>query len=295
MENDRTDDALTHDLADGANLRSQLARLQQENTQLKQQLHDLETTLEITTDHNSAIEAQLQAANQRLQIEVAERRQAEASLELLTIAISLRNLDLEILLETLRDHGDAIHDQWQAKVKVATDLAGIDSLTQIANRRRCDEYLECQWQQMTRSQSPLSVILADIDYFKQYNDTYGHLVGDDCLRHIAQSLRSTLSRAEHLVARFGGEEFVIILPQTTLEEAIALAQTFHHCVQQLQIPHTHSPISNYVTLSLGVACQVPHVQMRPQRLLNAADQALYAAKQAGRNQIASAGLILPDW
>lgn len=280
------------DLSEGdselARLRSQLAHLQQENGSLKQQLQDLETTLEVVTDHNSAIEAMLRATNQRLQQEVTDRRQAESRLDLLTRAISQRNLDLEILMETLCEHGDALHDQWSAKVKAATDLAGIDSLTKIPNRRRCDEYLEIQWQQMSHYQAPLALILVDIDYFKQYNDTYGHLLGDDCLKRIAQALSKTLLRTDDLVARFGGEEFVVILPDTTLDEAIALAQALRQSVHQLKIPHTQSSVSSYVTLSLGIACQVPHLGTPPQSLLDAADRALYTAKQSGRNQVAIA-------
>lgn len=263
----------------------QIATLIVENDSLKEQLHDLEILLQIATEHGSLIESELQTTNKQLALEIRERKQAEARLELLVAAINRRNVDLEIILDTLREHGDAIHEQWHIKIEEAKLLAGIDSLTQIPNRRRFDEHLKKQWQRMAAQQLPLSVVLCDIDCFKQYNDTYGHLLGDECLQHVAQGLQSTLNRYGDLVARFGGEEFVAVLPETGLEGAIAVAMKMQVKMQHLKLPHPNSPVNPYVTLSMGVASTIPTLEQSSQDLINAADRALYLAKQSGRNQI----------
>lgn len=267
-------------------LASQITALQVENKQLERQIRDLEITIQIMAEHGSLVEAELQTTNKKLQLEIRERKQAEARLQMLAAAISQRNLDLEIILDTLREHGDAIHDQWYAKIQEAKHLADVDSLTQIPNRRRFDEYLKEQWQIMAERQAPLAMILSDIDCFKQYNDTYGHLLGDTCLKHVAQALQDTIVRHDDLVARYGGEEFAAILPETDLLGAIAVATKIQAQVQQLQLPHARSSVSHYVTLSMGVASIIPSLDQSPLTLVAAADQWLYVAKQSGRNQIA---------
>lgn len=269
------------------NIEQQVIALEAEKTQLKGQLRDLEVVIQIMADHGSFIESELQTANKRLQLEIRERQQAEARLQMLVAAISQRNVDLEIILDTLREHGDAIHDQWHAKVKEAKYIAGVDSLTQIPNRRRFDEYLAEQWQLMAEQQSPISLILADIDYFKQYNDTYGHLLGDSCLTYVAQALQNSLNRPSDLVSRYGGEEFAVILPNTDLSGAITIANRMQSAIGQLQLPHASSQVSHYITLSLGVVSVVPRLTQSSQRLVAATDRRLYQAKQAGRNQIIS--------
>lgn len=276
------------------NLEQQVSLLQAEKAQLKGQLRDLEVVIQIMADHGSFIEAELQTTNKRLQLEIRERQQAEARLQILVAAISQRNGDLEIILDTLREHGDAIHDQWYAKVKEAKHIAGVDSLTQIPNRRRFDEYLAEQWQLMAERQLPISLILADIDYFKQYNDTYGHLLGDSCLIHVAQVLQNSVNRPNDLVARYGGEEFVAILPDTSLSDAITIANRMQAEVAQLQLPHASSQVSHYITLSLGVVSVVPSLGQSSQRLVAATDRLLYQAKQSGRNQIAAGDSLHPD-
>lgn len=267
--------------------------LQVEKEQLERQLHDLESIIQIMADHGSFIEAELQTINKKLQLEIRERKQAEARLQMLIAAISQRNIDLEIILDTLREHGDAIHDQWYAKVKEAKHIAGIDSLTQIPNRRQFDEHLKNQWQIMAERQEPIALILADIDYFKQYNDTYGHLLGDSCLRYVAQALQGSIRHTHDLVARYGGEEFAVILPETSLSGAIAIANRIQAQVESLQLPHANSSVSHYITLSMGVVSLVPNPDQSSQALVAATDQLLYVAKQSGRNQIAhDASLIV---
>jgi diguanylate cyclase (GGDEF)-like protein/PAS domain S-box-containing protein len=162
-------------------------------------------------------------------------------------------------------------------------LATLDSLTQVANRRYFDHYLNQEWNRLMRIRSPLSLILCDVDYFKRYNDTYGHLAGDDCLRQIAQAISHATERPADLVARYGGEEFAVILPATDCDGAARVAEKIQATIQQLQITHLSSDTKNYVTLSLGMATLCPDRDRSPQELIAAADQALYQAKVGGRN------------
>lgn len=164
-------------------------------------------------------------------------------------------------------------------------LSAIDGLTGIANRRRFEEFLDLEWRRMLREAMPLSLILLDIDFFKAYNDTYGHLGGDDCLKQVAKALTGTLSRPRDLVARYGGEEFVVVLPGTHAKGAAFVAETLRTKVEALNIPHIHSPVNDRVTISLGVATVIPSRNSSPEMLIAAADQALYQAKQEGRNRI----------
>ncbi|ERT06175.1 diguanylate cyclase domain protein [Lyngbya aestuarii BL J] len=170
-------------------------------------------------------------------------------------------------------------------------LANLDGLTQIANRRHFDYRLQQEWQRMQRLQLPLSLILCDVDYFKRYNDCYGHLAGDDCLVQIAHILYQSIQRAADVVARYGGEEFAIILPYTDTQGAISVAERIHTRVLQQQIPHADSQISPIVTISLGVSSLIPTSTDSPQSLIQLADEALYQAKQSGRNTYAVAPAI----
>lgn len=163
-------------------------------------------------------------------------------------------------------------------------LATVDSLTKLANRRHFDEYLGQQWQQMQRQIQWLSIIFIDVDYFKLYNDTYGHLAGDSCLQEVAKAIKNSVQRATDLVARYGGEEFAVILPTTDAEGAIHLAKKMIKNVRKLQITHQKSVISPYVTISLGVASIIPNLETNPASLIASADAALYAAKLSGRDR-----------
>jgi diguanylate cyclase (GGDEF)-like protein/PAS domain S-box-containing protein len=163
-------------------------------------------------------------------------------------------------------------------------LAAVDSLTQIPNRRYFDAYLNAEWRRMAREQMPLSLILCDIDYFKHYNDTYGHPAGDACLRQVAAVLRKTLKRPADLVSRYGGEEFAIVLPNTNRRGMIWIAELIQQSVRGLNIAHRASCVSDRVTLSLGGATVVPSPGGFSQRLVDAADRALYQAKEEGRDR-----------
>jgi diguanylate cyclase (GGDEF)-like protein/PAS domain S-box-containing protein len=163
-------------------------------------------------------------------------------------------------------------------------LSIMDGLTPIANRRKFDQYIAAEWIRLAREQSPLSLILCDIDHFKLYNDTYGHPAGDRCLIEVAQAISKVIKRPTDLVARYGGEEFVLVLPQTPLLGAIHIAQQIRLQVQALKIPHLHSAVDLYVTISLGVSSCIPHPNFAFEVLVTAADQSLYQAKERGRNQ-----------
>ncbi|MGF1568196.1 MAG: diguanylate cyclase domain-containing protein [Nodosilinea sp.] len=164
-------------------------------------------------------------------------------------------------------------------------LAYLDGLTQVANRRRFEQHLDSEWRRMAREKSPLSLVLGDIDYFKQFNDRYGHQAGDNCLRLVARTLSRTAKRPGDLVARYGGEEFVIILPNTDLVGAETVAEDMRGSVRRRRIPHEGSSVDAIVTMSLGVASCTPSPALTPALLLKWADEALYAAKKGGRDQV----------
>ncbi len=162
-------------------------------------------------------------------------------------------------------------------------LANLDGLTQVANRRCFEEILQQEWKRSRREQAPLTLILCDIDSFKLYNDSYGHLTGDECLKRVAQAIDQSTRRPD-VMARYGGEEFVILLPNTTVEGARFVADQIQQSIAALQIPHPRSPTSSIVTLSMGIACMIPSSEDNPEQLIAATDQALYAAKAKGRNR-----------
>ena len=163
-------------------------------------------------------------------------------------------------------------------------LSSSDGLTGIANRRLFDHTLDLEWRRAKRSNGQIALIMCDVDYFKKFNDTFGHQAGDDCLRQVAQTLQNTLERGGDSVARYGGEEFAIILPNTTLDGARVVADKMRQAVSNLQLPHPLSP-HRFVTLSLGVSSSTPSEQDVSQTLIESADRALYAAKNGGRNRV----------
>jgi adenylate cyclase len=162
-------------------------------------------------------------------------------------------------------------------------LAFIDSLTQAANRRYFDQYLQQQWQKCIIKKSPVALILCDVDFFKKYNDTYGHQAGDRCLQQVAVAMNQAV-RDRDLVARYGGEEFVIVLSNTNAQEAIVVAQKICKQVSSLEIPHCNSEANQFVTLSCGVTSTIPNILSSPEQLIATADRALYDAKKQGRDR-----------
>ncbi|MBP6421334.1 MAG: diguanylate cyclase [Propionivibrio sp.] len=165
------------------------------------------------------------------------------------------------------------------------DIAILDSLTGIPNRRHFDDTLAAEWKRCIRTDSPLSIVISDVDFFKQFNDIYGHQAGDVCLKAVASSLSESLFRIEDTVARYGGEEFVAILPGTDASGAYAVAERMRQSARDLHIPHERG-IDGRVSCSFGVASTRPSIDKAPQQLLRTADAGLYAAKHAGRNRVA---------
>ena len=192
-------------------------------------------------------------------IEISDRKKAEADLKYAEFILREANAELE-------------------------KLVNIDGLTQIANRRCFNDRLNLEWERLCREQQSLALLLFDIDYFKRYNDCYGHQSGDDCLTAIAQTVKQVLCRPADLIARYGGEEFVVILPNTDLDGAITVAKQISAAIKNLNINHQNSDISDIVTISLGVASLLPSFSQEPSILIKQADVALYKAKQEGRNQ-----------
>lgn len=160
-----------------------------------------------------------------------------------------------------------------------------DGLTAIANRGKFEEQLEVQWRRCARAAAPLSLLLLDVDYSKQFNDKYGHQAGDDCLRQVASVLRQALRRDDDLAARYGGEEFVLLLPFTDLPGALTVADSVQRALARLALPHAGSLVANRVTCSLGCARLIPEPEIAPGELVEMADVALYRAKRNGRNRI----------
>jgi diguanylate cyclase (GGDEF)-like protein len=226
-------------------LLSHIENLRRELEDLKQEKIDLEIMLETTTEHADLVELQLHQ-------EIDDREKAEA-------ALHLANQELE-------------------------KLSAIDSLTQVANRRRFDDYLLQEWQKLRLQQGYLALILCDIDYFKLYNDNYGHPIGDYCLQQVALEIECVVQKHSGLVARYGGEEFGVILPNKDGATALQIADKIRLAVTNLKIDHQKSVVDRYVTLSLGVYSIIPDANTSPDLLIAWADKALYEAKGKGRNR-----------
>jgi diguanylate cyclase (GGDEF)-like protein len=184
-----------------------------------------------------------------------------------------------------RSVNQILREEVQIKTAALQQLATIDELTQISNRRQFDQTLENQWRAAQTIAKPLSLLLCDVDFFKKYNDAYGHQIGDRCLRLVAGAIQASLRNPCDLAARYGGEEFAVILPQADVTEAKKTADQIMAAVQQLKIEHQQSEISPYVSLSIGVATLLPTASNQPADLIRLADRALYQAKAQGRQRV----------
>jgi len=163
-----------------------------------------------------------------------------------------------------------------------------DGMTNVANRRYMDSYLEKEWLKAIRNKSSISFVLIDIDFFKLYNDKYGHPEGDECLKRVAAEFKRCMKRPGDFVARYGGEEFALVLPQTN--NAIYIANDCRKAIEELQIPHAYSKVTDVVTISAGVSTITPAKDTDPSILIDTADKALYKAKEAGRNKVEEVNL-----
>lgn len=190
-------------------------------------------------------------------------------------------------LNNMLDAIETREEKLQDALKELKHLSVTDSLTKIPNRLQFDSVSRIEWRRMCRDRMPLSIIMCDVDYFKQYNDFYGHIGGDDCLVTIASALATTVARPADLVARYGGEEFVLLLPNTDIQGAEFIAAKVMKHLADLDIPHSKSEVSNQVTVSMGISSVVPDAGKSLRQLLTHADDALYEAKLTGRNRYIS--------
>ncbi|BDA74454.1 serine/threonine protein kinase [Calothrix sp. PCC 7716] len=230
--------------------------------------------------------------------DITQRKQAEAEL-------AFKNMALQEATEELAKYNRNLEEKVQERTKELSQtleilkatqselvkanqelhrLSRIDKLTQIANRYCFDEYLLQEWNRLEVEQQPLSLIICDVDYFKKYNDFYGHQSGDECLQLVAKALASVVKCQTHLVARYGGEEFAVIMPSTNVEESIVIAEAIQQAIHQAKLPHACSEIGQFITISLGIATIVPTSDTSSANLIATADKALYEAKRQGRDR-----------
>lgn len=212
--------------------------------------------------------------------------------EIVTVQLREMNLHLDDLVkkrtEALEESRRSVERQKVELEKANRELHLLsikDPLTNLWNRRQLEETLQLEWKRGLRYKRPISLMIIDIDHFKAYNDSYGHEAGDKCLVRVAQAIHSALTRASDLVARYGGEEFVVIMPEAEKEGAVKTALFLRSVIEELSIVHKQSPVSAYVTVSIGVSSRVPDIDGSPNDLFNIADKALYQAKDNGRNQV----------
>ena len=201
----------------------------------------------------------------------------------LLIILSLILLGILFILSRLGYLNQELKEKVKEQTAELEALSITDELTQIYNRRHFNHTLNQEWNRSQRENKSLSLILGDVDYFKKYNDTYGHQAGDNCLITIATIMKNVARRGGDFVARYGGEEFVIILPNTNSQEAIEFAKKLRNKLNQANLQHESSLVKNQVTISLGIATMIPHKNMIPEELIKLADNALYEAKEKGRN------------
>ena len=230
--------------------KQQLSDIALENAKLYEQIEKYTDTLE---DKVTERTQELEIKNRQLEQEIQKRKVIEKALQEV-------NQKLELLVN-------------------------VDGLTGISNRRHFDNCLSREWRRLKREQKPLSLIICDVDHFKLYNDSYGHLQGDNCLHQIAQTMAQIINRPADLVARYGGEEFAVILPNTDLLGAHEVAKKLRQSIKDLKLRHKSSQTGQFVTISIGISSQIPHQDQSLEDLIITADQALYAAKAQGRDRI----------
>jgi diguanylate cyclase (GGDEF)-like protein len=217
---------------------------------------------------------------------------------LITILITAMRQRRHALL-ALRDERDQLDRNVAERTRELSEanfklqrLSEYDGLTGVPNRRKFEAVWEVEWNRALRQRLPLAVAMVDVDHFKAYNDRYGHLLGDECLKRVAHALASSMRRAGELTARYGGEEFVVVLPGLSEREAFEAAQRLRVAVEAQNIPHDTSCVAPMVTVSIGVVARVPVSGETPDSLLRDADDCLYQAKHRGRNQVVAEGQVV---
>ncbi len=212
--------------------------------------------------------------------------------EVLTARLTEINCNLdELVLQRTKDLEKSNQRIEQQKLELEKanqslrNLSFKDQLTGVWNRRKYDQIVEMEWRRCLRYKRPIALLLVDMDFFKEFNDSYGHIAGDECLVKLGEILKHTLTRSSDMVARYGGDEFVAILPETGKEEAVDIADMLRRKIEALHVPHAHSTVSGYVTVTIGVTSLIPNKNLSYKNLFRFADKALYEAKIDGRNQV----------
>ena len=216
-------------------------------------------------------------------IVLSSRHQIEDELDALdqgAIDFIAKPVETSILKARVANHLFQKRDRDQLKL-----MSSIDVVTEVANRRRFDEYLNLEWRRAIRGKYPISLLMIDIDYFKSYNDTYGHLKGDECLNAVASEIKQHLRRPSDMVARYGGEEFAVILPDTASYSAFSLAKRIWSGIGNLNIEHRGSTRVGYLTISIGIATTIPDDTQSISQFIEISDKNLYKSKSEGRNRV----------
>lgn len=240
--------------------------------------NSLNTSAKVRKDEIGDLSRSFNSMSHKLQKMYQELESTNVKLEQ---KVAERTIELQKSLTEIEQKNRLLNEQSE----LLAEMARIDSLTNIANRRYFDEVLEKEWARNQRAKTPLSIAMIDIDYFKQFNDSYGHAKGDDCLKEVANAINLACQRAGDFVARYGGEEFIVIMSGSEQKSALTVLNKIQQKIQDLAIPHQSSQVNENITLSIGLSTLVPNDGNEPYDLVNKADALLYTAKQNGRNRI----------
>jgi len=249
---------------------------------LRQALMDMENTLLTTVEHGDAIETELLNTNDALQREIRARVVAERRLSTVLDAIERENTDLELLIKTITEHSDDIDVQWLERYSEVQSLSLTDPLTGLDNRRKFETDLNDEWTRAARSNQSIALLMLDVDFFKGYNDHYGHPAGDEALKLIASLLAAVCNRQGDWAARIGGEEFAVILSCADGDGAMVVAEKIRDDIFSKNIEHIKSPLGR-LSISIGVSVFKPSQETDVADLIAEADRFLYVAKNGGRN------------
>lgn len=268
-------------------LKRQILDLKSEVARLRKDYTDLEISLKTVIEHGDTIEEMLSQTNVDLESEISQRKESLNDLRQQFNNITQQKEDLETMVQMVTEHSDEIDNHWQEKYQVVEVDSLTDALTGAANRRHFDQYLSTEWQRAIREQNEISLIMFDIDFFKSFNDHFGHLSGDICLKEVVKLSQHCLHRPADLLFRYGGEEFAVVLPNTELAGAVQLADEIREKIASAKLVHSPAINSDYVTVSVGVNSCIPQTGMEASELIDSTDEYLYKAKLQGKNLVVS--------